>query len=134
MGRPWPDDRLLREMEESRTERLQQLLRKLGKAVHASVVGSEDVRSCLEELHRDGWRAVMMLEASLACGDDGAIEPETARLRLHVNAPGDGAEPAYRIDVADARFLASLGIAPGRHRSRSQGVPHRQPGRNDSPS
>jgi hypothetical protein len=125
---------LWEEMEDSRTERLQQLLRKLGKAVHASVVGSDEVRSCLEELHRDGWQAVMLLEASLACGDDGPIEPETAKLRLHVEAPGVVEEPAYRIDAADARLLGSLGIAPGRHRSRSPGLPHRQAGRDDTSS
>lgn len=121
-------------MEESRTERLQQLLRKLGKAVHASVVSSDEVRSCLEELHRDGWQAVMMLEASLACGDEGTIEAETAKLRLHVNDPSDGNDPAYRIDVADARLLASLGIAPGRHRTSAPSVPHRQGGGDDTSS
>ena len=58
-------------MEESRTQRLHELLRRLGKALHATVVSSEEVRECLEELHEDGWQAVMMLEASLVCGEDG---------------------------------------------------------------
>ncbi len=48
-------------MEESWTKRLQELLKRLGQAVHGSVVQSQEVRDCLEELHEDGWRAVMLL-------------------------------------------------------------------------
>jgi hypothetical protein len=118
-------------MEESRTERLQHLLRKLGKAVHGSVVRSDEVRSCLEELHRDGWHAVMMLEANVACASDGGVEAETAKLRLHVDGGVDGAEATYQIDVADARWLAALGIAPGRHRSRGPTAPQRKTGQDD---
>ena len=110
-----------RKMEESRTQRLQQLLRRLGKAVHGSVVRSDEVRACLEELHDDGWRAVMLLETSLACGEDGSIEVERGTLRLHVDAES-GSSPEYRIDTADARFLSSLGISAGRHRSRSNNL------------
>ena len=116
-------------MDEERTERLQELLRKLGKAVHASVVRSEDVRECLHQLHEDGWQAVMMLEASLACGDDGSLEVERGTLRLHVN--GDISDPEYRMDVADARFLHSLGISSGRHRSNGTTIVRRQPERDN---
>ena len=64
-------------MEESRTQRLQELLRRLGKAVHGSVVRSEEVRTCLDELHDEGWRAVMLLETSLACGESGSVEVDS---------------------------------------------------------
>lgn len=114
-------------MEESRNERLHQLLRKLGKAVHASVVKSDEIRACLEELHDDGWRAIMMLEANVACSEDGELETGGATLRLHVDGDAVETEPVYRIDVADARLLSSLGIAPGRHRSRATGPPQRTP-------
>jgi hypothetical protein len=105
-------------MEESRTHRLQQLLRRLGKAVHGSVVRSDEVRACLEELHENGWRAVMLLETSLACGENGSIEVERGTMRLHVDTE-NASSPEYRIDSADARFLSSLGISAGRHRSPS---------------
>lgn len=114
-------------MDEERTERLQELLRKLGKAVHASVVRSEDVRACLEELHEDGWQAVMMLEASLACGEDGSLDVERGTLRLHVQS--DDLAPEFRMDVADAKFLASLGISPVRHRSNGTTVRRAEPER-----
>jgi hypothetical protein len=101
-------------MDESRTKRLHQLLRRLGKAVHGSVARSEEVRACLSELHDDGWRAVMLVETSLACDEDGVIEAETGTMRLHVDS--DREKPRYRIGVDDASLLSSLGISPGRHR------------------
>ena len=104
-------------MEESRTQRLQELLRKLGKALHATVVRSDEVRECLEELHEDGWQAVMMLETSLACREDGSVEIGRGTMRLHVGE--NGSMPEYRIGVDDARFLSSIGISAGRHRSTS---------------
>ncbi len=119
-------------MEESRTQRLQELLRRLGKAVHGSVVRSEEVRACLDELHDDGWRAVMLLETSLACGESGSLEVDKGILRMHVDT-ADPAVPAYRLDVADARFLSSLGISAGRHRSSNNALP-RPPAKRDSES
>jgi len=104
-------------MEESRTLRLQQLLKRLGEAVHGSVVRSEEVRSCLEEMHEDGWHGVMLLETSVACREDGSLEVARGSMRLHVDADHDAA--AYRIGVDDANFLSDLGISPSRHRSRA---------------
>ena len=102
-------------MEESRTQRLHELLRRLGKALHATVVRSDEVRECLEELHEDGWQAVMMLETSLVCGEDGSVEVGRGTMRLHVGE--NSSMPVYRIGVDDARFLSSIGISIGRHRS-----------------
>lgn len=104
-------------MEESRTQKLQQLLKRLGQAVHGSVVQSKEVRACLDELHEDGWRAVMLLEASLACRDNGVFEVEEGSIHIHVDPTEVTAD--YRIDATDARLLSSLGISPSRHRSRS---------------
>jgi hypothetical protein len=102
-------------MEESRTQRLQQLLKRLGQAVHGTVIQSKEVRACLEELHDDGWRAVMLLEASLVCRDNGILESDEGSIHIHVD-PSE-ATVNYRIDSLDARFLSSLGISPSRHRS-----------------
>lgn len=115
-------------MEESRTQRLHQLLRRLGKAVHGSVVGSDEVRACLSELHDDGWRAVMLVETSLACDEKGSVEADTGTMRLHVDS--EGQTPNYRIGVEDASLLASLGIAPGRHRGNGA-VGRRAPAEHD---
>jgi hypothetical protein len=107
-------------MEDSRNQRLHELLRRLGKALHASVVRSEEVRACLDELREDGWRAVMLLETSLACADDGTLEVERGRLRLHVDTDSEAVN--YLIDAEDARLLGSLGISVSRHRSPTTGI------------
>jgi hypothetical protein len=111
-------------MEDSRNQRLQELLRRLGKALHETVVRSDEVRDCLNELHEDGWQAVMMLETSLACGEDGSLEVGRGTMRLHVADGSTSAE--YRIGVDDARFLSSIGISAGRHRSTPARLPRPQ--------
>lgn len=108
-------------MDESRTRKLHELLRRLGKVVHASVVRSDEVRACLSELHDDGWRAVMLVETSLVCDETGAIDSESGTMRLHIDT--ENKDATYRIGVDDARLLSSLGIAPGRHRANSKPVP-----------
>jgi hypothetical protein len=62
----------------------------------------------------------MLLETSLACAEDGSLEVERGRLRLHVDTEPE--EVAYRIDADDARLLASLGISVSRHRSKTSGA------------
>jgi hypothetical protein len=107
-------------MEDSRKQKLHELLRRLGKALHTTVVRSDEVRACLDELHDDGWRAVMLLETSLACTEDGTLQVERGHLRLHVDTETDAVD--YLIDADDARLLESLGISVSRHRSRNTGV------------
>lgn len=102
-------------MEESRTQKLQQLLRRLGQAVQGSVVQSKEVKACLDELHESGWKAVMLLEASLVCRENGTVAVEDGAVRIHVDP--SQASARYRLDASDAAFLSSLGISPTRHRS-----------------
>ena len=103
-------------MEESRTQKLQQLLKRLGQAVHGSVVQSKEVRACLDDLHDHGWRAVMLLEASLVCRDNGVLDVEDGSIHIHVDPSEVNAD--YRIGAGDARLLSSVGISPSRYRSR----------------
>ena len=112
-------------MDQGRRERLELLLKRLGRAVRDSVRDSDEVHGLLAELQADGWDAVMLLEASLVCrddatGDDAGIDEadeadEADELEVHLTDTASAAE--YRIDAADARWLAALGISPTRHRS-----------------
>lgn len=106
-------------MDQGRRERLEQLLKRLGRAVRDSVRDSDEVHGLLAELQADGWDAVMLLEASLVCRDDAEADDAEAddadQLQVHPTAAAPAAE--YRIDAADARWLAALGISPTRHRS-----------------
>jgi len=101
-------------MEESRTRQLQDLLKRLGRAVHGSVVNSSEVRECLRQLQECGFSAVMLLEAAVACKDD-EPQPSPATLRIHVEPTESRVE--YRIDASDAELLRSLGISPSRQPS-----------------
>ena len=110
-------------MDRSRAQRLHQLLKRLGRAVHGSVVKSDEVRQCLQELHEEGWNAVMLLEASVTCRDEG-VKRGPASLRIHVGQessspvkPETSDKVEYRINRQDASFLRSLGISPSRHHS-----------------
>lgn len=115
-------------MEESRTQKLHQLLKRLGTALHGSVVDSDEVQECLRELHDAGWDAVMLLEASVVCRPDGGLEPEHASLHVHAD-PRPTRRVEYRMNLHDAALLASLGISPTRHRSTP--VPGRSSGHDD---
>ncbi len=105
-------------MDHERSKKLKRLLERLGTAIHASVVDSEEVRSCLDELKRGGWDAVMFLEAALGCRSDDTAEPTRGSLRIHVGATHG--ESDYRLCSDDARWLAAIGISPTRHRSHPQ--------------
>jgi len=116
-------------MSESRGRRLQELLKRLGEAVHRSVVDSEEVQECLQEIHADGWDAVMLLEASLACREDGEVESIGASLHVHAD-PGPP-RVHYRLNLQDARWLTSIGISPTRHREENPAPLSPEPGVGD---
>ena len=96
-------------MEESRAQRLHEILKRLGEALHGSVVNSGKVQACLRELHEKGWDAVMLLEASVVCHEDGKVSAEHASLHIHADPPEP--EAAYDISMEDVRILRSLGIS-----------------------
>jgi hypothetical protein len=102
-------------VDEGRITRLRELLDRLGRAIHASVVDSDEVKLCLSELRGDGWDAVMLLEASLGCRHDENPDQPKGALRIHVG--GTRGETEYRLGSDDARWLASIGVSPTRHRS-----------------
>lgn len=101
-------------MDEARRKELGRLLERLGRSIHAAVEASGEVREGVAELHAEGWDAAVFLEATmLRRPDEGA--PPSDSVPIHVGPPLSAAE--YRLDAADARWLAALGISPTRHRS-----------------
>lgn len=102
-------------MNNVRNKELQDLLERLGRAIHASVVDSDEVNLRLAELHSDGWDAVMFLEASLMCRQDESIGGDAAVLHIHVGTNHRDAE--YLLDASDARWLSAIGISPTKNRS-----------------
>ncbi len=108
-------------MSQPPTQKLQQLLKRLGQAIHGSVVNSDEVQACLRELHEGGWDAVMLLDAAVACRTDGTIDVE--RAAMHVHAEPEPPKVSYRINREDAHLLGALGISPTRHRSQPPRIP-----------
>ena len=105
-------------MDDARTKEIRKLLERLRTAIHASVVDSDEVNSCLAELRSGGRDAVMFLEASLVCRQDENTDQAERTFRIQVGAnPGD---TKYSLGSDDARWLSSIGISPTRHRSHPQ--------------
>ena len=102
-------------MEKRRSQKLQSILKRLGKAVHGPVVNSDELQDCLRELHENHWDAVMLLEASVACSEDEAARKSGASIHIHTRT--EPARISYRINLQDAAFLSSVGISPSKHRS-----------------
>ena len=105
-------------MHNERSKKLRKLLERLGTAIHASVVDSDEVKLCLNKLQSGGWDAVMFLEAALGCrsGDSASSTEETLRIRIGTTH----GESEYLLVPDDARWLTAIGISPTRHRSHPQ--------------
>ena len=98
-------------MRDQSQQRLQQILKRLGQALHGSAVNSKGVRQCLRELNEEGWDGVMMLSAALACRRDGSIEVDHASLHVHAD-DGQRMLVPPQLTSEDAAFLRQLGIEP----------------------
>ena len=105
-------------VDNERSRKIRKLLERLSAAIHASVVRSDEVRVCLDELQSIGWDAVMFLEPTLGCRSDEGADSDGGTLRIRVGATNGESE--YRIVPEDARWLASIGISPTKRRSHPQ--------------
>ena len=105
-------------MDNERPKKLRKLLERLGTAIRASVVDSDDVKICLNELQSGGWDAVMILEAALGCRSGDSAKSTEGILRIRIGTTQGKSE--YRLVPDDARWLAAIGISPTRHRSHPQ--------------
>jgi len=105
-------------VDNERPKKLRRLLERLGTAIHASVVDSDEVKTCLGELQSGGWDAVMFLEAALGCPSGDGADSAEGTLRIHVGTTHG--ESDYRLVPDDARWLSSIGISPTKHRSHPQ--------------
>lgn len=110
-------------MEDARSERLKDILKRLGRTIKSSVHESEDVQECLEELHREGWEGIMALQAFVTCREQESEDDSSAA--LHVQVRTKEREVRYLLDASDAAFLESLGISPTKYRSAPRTPPRR---------
>ncbi len=92
-------------------KRLRSLIQKLGEAIHETVSESEDIASVVQDIRKQGFDVLLMLEATI-----GLNEVEQQPKKLTASATGGDAETgevdsATGFTTQDVNFLRSLRIA-----------------------
>ena len=85
------------------------MIQKLGEAIHETVSESEDIASVVQDIRKQGFDVLLMLEATI-----GLNEVEEQPKQLTTNATGGGAgevDSATGFTTQDVNFLRSLRIA-----------------------
>ncbi len=87
------------------------MIQKLGEAIHETVSESEDIASVVQDIRKQGFDVLLMLEATI-----GLNEVEQQPKQLTANAsPGEGeasgVDSATGFTSQDVNFLRSLRIA-----------------------
>jgi len=87
------------------TSRLRELIQQLGEAIHESVIESEQIAGVVEEIRKQGFDVLMMLEATIGLNE---VKGKDGELVL----ASEGEEPAEgAFTQNDLHFLRSLRIA-----------------------
>jgi uncharacterized protein (UPF0335 family) len=93
-------------------KRLRSLIQKLGEAIHETVSESEDIASVVQDIRKQGFDVLLMLEATIGLNE---VEQQPKRLTAGGSASGeaDGGEAvsATGFTTQDVNFLRSLRIA-----------------------
>ena len=88
-------------------KRLRSLIQKLGEAIHETVSESEDIASVVQDIRKQGFDVLLMLEATIGLNEVAAREAEAAAVR----AGAEAGEPAGPFTPNDLHFLRSLRIS-----------------------
>jgi hypothetical protein len=97
-------------------KRLRSLIQKLGEAIHETVSESEDIASVVQDIRKQGFDVLLMLEATIGLNEV-EQQPVGAQKRLAAgsSASGDGemteGGAPGEFTAQDVNFLRSLRIA-----------------------
>jgi hypothetical protein len=95
------------ETERDLNQKMRKLVQKLGEAIHASVSESEHIAGVVQDIRRQGFDVLLMLEATIGLNEIPEQQPELA-------AESSNAEPGEAsgaFTAQDLNFLKSLRIA-----------------------
>src|SRR5271163_1995004 len=101
-------------------KRLRSLIQNLGEAIHETVSESEDIASVVQDIRKQGFDVLLMLEATIGLNEveqqpgPPRAAPAAKRLTAGSGAPAEGrgeVESAGGFTVQDVNFLRSLRIA-----------------------
>ena len=91
-------------------QKVRKLVQKLGEAIHASVSESEHIAGVVQDIRKQGFDVLLMLEATIGLNELPQPQPgaggESSNAAGAAGAAGDGAFTAQ-----DLNFLKSLRIA-----------------------
>ncbi|MGE0404756.1 MAG: hypothetical protein AB7O65_00535 [Candidatus Korobacteraceae bacterium] len=89
--------------------RLKQLMKELGEAINDSLSESDQIAEVISRIKAGGYDVFLVLEATIGFNkhDENDEEPHTAG----VSATADGADPDFRVNPSDVKFLKSLRIS-----------------------
>lgn len=98
------------ETERILNQKVRKLVQKLGEAIHASVSESEYIAGVVQDIRKQGFDVLLMLEATIGLNEIPEQQPEASGEPS--NAAGAGEEAASGTFTAqDVHFLKSLRIA-----------------------
>jgi hypothetical protein len=90
-------------------KRLRSLIQKLGEAIHETVSESDDIASVVQDIRKQGFEVLLMLEATIGLNE---VEQQPKRLTAGGNSSTEiDAESAGGFTAQDVNFLRSLRIA-----------------------
>jgi hypothetical protein len=111
--REYPD--VLRCVEEQKrseilNQKMRKLVQKLGEAIHASVSESEYIASVVQDIRKQGFDVLLMLEATIGLNEVAEQQPAAAK-KSSKTAGAEEMEEDQTFTVQDLHFLKSLRIA-----------------------
>ncbi|MGP8269423.1 MAG: hypothetical protein ACLQLH_05100 [Terracidiphilus sp.] len=92
-------------MEDPMTSRLRELIQQLGEAIHESVIESEQIAGVVQDIRKQGFDVLLMLEATIGLNDVAAKEGTDSE-----GVPVQGDEDGT-FTQNDLHFLRSLRIS-----------------------
>ncbi len=90
--------------EESVTSRLRELIQQLGEAIHESVIESEQIAGVVQDIRKQGFDVLLMLEATIGLNEVSDKNADSDDAELDTGAPGS-------FTRQDRDFLRSLRIS-----------------------
>lgn len=101
----------LRKRGEPLNKRLRSLIQKLGEAIHETVSESEDIASVVQDIRKQGFDVLLMLEATIGLNE---VEQQPKQLTSNASSGEAGSgevDSTTGFTSQDVNFLRSLRIA-----------------------
>jgi uncharacterized protein (UPF0335 family) len=98
----------LRKWGERLNKRLRSLIQKLGEAIHETVSESEDIASVVQDIRKQGFDVLLMLEATIGLNE---VEQQPKQLTANTASGEAVVDLATGFTSQDVNFLRSLRIA-----------------------